>query len=204
MKRLVLLAGAFLLLSQNAQAEQRLRNIQVTPFAGFTFGGDIKVEDEADPDQQQTFSLDESANFGVALNWPSRYPTEWEVYFNHQDTKLKDSGAKLSIDTLQLGGTYLGTLSTAMPYFVATAGATRIAPKNTSADYFFGFSVGGGWKFFPTKRIGLRLEGRALGTVISSNSSWVCGVNGGGACAIRTSGNMLWQFQANAGVVFRF
>ena len=196
--------GLLSLFTLSANAEQRLKNIQVTPFAGFTMGGGIKIEDEDDPGQKQTLDLDESANYGFTVNWPSKYPTEWEIYYNHQDTKVKDDGVKLDIDTLQIGGTYLGQSNTAVPYFVATAGATRIAPKDGSSDYYFGFSTGGGWKFFPTKRIGLRLEGRVLGTVISSDKTWICGGNGGAACSIQTSGNMLWQFQANAGVVFRF
>jgi len=183
-------------------AESSLRNIQITPFAGFTVGGEVKLEDENN--DATTIDLDETGNYGLTVNWPSRFPTEWEVYYNHQGSKVKDTGADITIDTLQLGGTYLGSGNTALPYFVATAGLTRIKPESSGSDYYLGFSTGGGWKFFPTKRLGLRLEGRILGTVISSSSQWFCGVNNGGTCAFKTTGNMLWQFQANAGLVFRF
>jgi len=198
-------ASVAMLLSAQALADlgdDRPRPLQITPFAGFSVGGEVKIEDEGD--SETDIELDESGNFGVTVNWPSKYPTEYEVYFNHQDTKFKDSDADLTIDTLQIGGTYIGPGEVALPYFVATAGLTRIKPEASGSDYYFGFSAGGGWKFFPKKRLGLRLEGRVLGTVIDSSSQWFCGVDGGATCAFRTTGNVLWQFQANAGLIFRF
>lgn len=188
-----------------AMAQQRTDSgIQLTPFAGYTIGGEVDARE--DTEQETNNRLRESSSYGFVLNWPSKAPTEWELYYNHQDTELAKGGPGVKLDTLQLGGTYLGQGSKhARPFFVATLGGMRIKPEATDNDYFVSFTLGGGYKFFPTKRIGIRLEARALGTFISSNNSWFCsGGSNGATCAVRTSGNLLIQAQANAGVIIRF
>jgi len=191
------------ILSAPAVAQQRyFTGIELTPFAGYTVGG--QVDTAAGSEQSETFRLKESANFGFALNGPSKSPTEWELYFNHQNTALTKGGPDITLDTLQLGGTYLGRGKVAVPFFVATLGGLRAKPRGSDSDYFLSFTVGGGYKFFPSKRVGLRLEARAISTVISSNNSWFCGVDGGATCVVRTSGNLLWEAQANAGIIVRF
>jgi hypothetical protein len=179
-----------------------LTGIQLTPFVGYTVGGEVDATSGSE--QTETFRLKESGNFGFVVNGPSKSPTEWEIYFNHQDTAFTKGGPSITLDTLQLGGTYLGRGTRAIPFFVATLGGLRAKVQGSDTDYFVAFTVGGGYKFFPTKRVGLRLEARAVSTVISSNSSWFCGVDGGATCVVRTSGNLLWEAQANAGVIFRF
>lgn len=188
-----------------AMAQQRTDSgIQLTPFAGYTLGGEVDARENTE--QETSYRLQESMSYGFALNWPSKAPTEWELYYNHQDTELAKGGRGVKLDTLQLGGTYLGQGSKrAIPFFVATLGGVRIKPEASDSDYAVAFTLGGGYKFFPTKRIGIRLEARALGAFIRSNSSWLCsGGSNGATCAIRTSGNLLIQAQANAGVIIRF
>ena len=91
----------------------------------------------------------------------------------------------------------------------ATLGATHIDvdTEGFGSDTFFGFSIGGGLQVAPTSRIGLRLEARAFGTLLRSGSTLFClsdPGNGTAGCAIRVSGDILWQIQTMAGIVFRF
>jgi opacity protein-like surface antigen len=183
---------------------------QLTPFAGYRFGGTFE-----DEETNQEYDLDDSPSYGVILNFPSRGNTEWEIYYSKQATSLDNAGfiasdTELDVDVeyLQAGGTYLfEQTAQALPYFVATAGATKISPDGPGAksDTFFSFGVGGGWKFFPASRIGLRLDGRFLGTFVDSNSKIFCGSGpAGGTCAISTVGKLLYQFELQAGVIFRF
>lgn len=190
--------------SATASAQQgAFRGIQLTPFAGYTVGGDIDVVGATNVERD--IALKDSANYGFALNGRSKSPTEWELYFNHQDTQFKEGGPDVSLDTLQLGGTYLGSGKVAIPYMVATLGGMRVSPKGADSDYLWSFTIGGGYKFFPSERVGLRLEARVLSSLVSSNSAWFCGSNNGsGSCTVRTSGNLLLQLQANAGIIFRF
>ena len=100
------------------------------------------------------------------------------------------------------------TLKTIIASFVAaTIGAARFDPDGPglSSDEFFAFTVGGGWKYFPSSRVGLRQDGRFIGTVLDSDSEIFCqsGPEGGG-CIINNRGELLWQFELQAGVVIRF
>ena len=89
----------------------------------------------------------------------------------------------------------------------ATIGGTHIDvdTEGFGSDTFLGFSIGGGLQIAPNSRLGLRLEGRAFGTLLRSGSTIFCGSGPGGAgCAITVAGDVLWQFQMMAGIVFRF
>ncbi len=202
MKTWWLAAAVFLMAAPVSAQTEYTTGIQLTPFVGYTIGG--KVDADFGQDDERNFSVADAANFGFAVNWRAKPPTEWEVYFNRQDTNFKQDGPDITFDTLQIGGTYLWPQARSAPYFVATLGATRAKVSGFDSDYFVGFTAGVGYKYFPTRHFGLRAEARALGTVVSSNNSWFCGIDGGANCVIRTSGNILLQAQANIGVIFRF
>ncbi len=113
----------------------------------------------------------------------------------------------LDVDYFQLGGTYLFDGDRVRPYMVATAGAARYTPEpsDISAETYFAFSIGGGWKLFPSKRLGLRLEGRFYGTWLSGSGAIFCSsAPAASGCLVRASGNILWQWEMSAGASFRF
>ena len=208
MPRIWLLPALWLALP--AAAEEWPQRFELTPFVAYKVGGEF--EDSASGD---SYNLDASPGYGLVLGIPWTAESTLEVYYSRQNTEVdiagfQSSGAAVDIDLdfLHIGGTYyVDRERVAMPYFVATAGGTRISPQGpgTKAENFFSFGVGGGWSFYPRERIGFRLEGRALGTLVDSDSRLFCGVNNGaGGCLIQTSGDILWQFEAQAGVVFRF
>jgi hypothetical protein len=198
-----------------ADAEKKLTGFQLTPFAGYRFGGEFEEEDSDEEGSNETFELDDSSSIGLIVNFPYTYYTEWEIYYSQQSTSIDAAGFAnteaqfdLDVDYLQIGGTYLfEQAGPAIPYFVATVGATKIDPDlaGTSSDNFLSFGVGGGWKFFPGSRVGLRLDGRFLGTFIDSDSKVFCqSGQAGGSCAVALKGDLMYQFEMQAGVVFRF
>jgi len=199
-----------LVLSSAAIAQEHHYKLQITPFAGYRLGGTFE-----DSETEQEYKLDNNPSYGLSINFPSKGNTEWEIYYSRQSTQVDIAGfvpsgeaLDLDVEYLQLGGTYLfNETKNSVPYFVATVGATKMDPSgaNTKSDTFFSFGAGGGWKYFPTKRVGLRLDGRVLGSFISSNSKIFCqSGSAGGSCAISTSGKILFQFELGAGVIFRF
>ena len=184
--------------------------MQISPFVGYRFGGSFE-----DKDTEEDYDVDNSSSYGVVINFPAQYYTEWEIYYSKQSTELdtgsllnNESFIDLDIHILQIGGTYLvDRTSNVQPYIVATAGITHIDPESTNADSdeFFSFSLGGGWKFFPSKRVGIRLDGRLLGTVIDSDTDIFCQTGPeANQCLIQNKGDMLWQFETQASVIFRF
>ena len=184
---------------------------EITPYAAYSFGGTFN-----DVDDSASATLKDSGNFGLLLNFREGYNTQWELLYSRQSTEASVTGLStgdpvLDIDVhyLQAGGTYQGDGDTFRPYLAVTIGATHFDVKTAGfdSDTFFSFSLGPGLQFRPNERLGLRLEVRAFGTLIRSDSALFCVSNPGGGsagCAITVAGEVLWQVQTMAGVVFRF
>jgi len=184
----------------------RQYRFEVTPFAGYRVGGTF--EDETTGAE---LDLDDNGSFGLILNMQEAANTEWELGYSHQSTEVDvgDSGETIDMDVdyLQIGGTYLGDGELARPFLVATVGLAHLDPRASefSSDTFFAFSIGGGWKMRPARRLGLRVEGRFYGTVIDSDSDIFCTSGPEGSnCLIRTKGEVLWQWEMMLGAIFRF
>jgi hypothetical protein len=192
-----------------AQKKTNDFKVQITPFVGYRLGGTFK-----DDDTEEEYDLDNNSSAGLIVNFPAEANTEWEIYYSKQSTEIKTGdlflGTRLidmDVEYLHLGGTYLFDRSDeSQPYFVATIGATRMEPSgfDTSSETFFSFAAGGGYKYFPDKHLGFRLDGRFIGTFIDSESNIFCQSDRGGTCVINTTGKVLYQFEMLAGVVFRF
>ena len=182
---------------------------EVTPYGGYRFGGTFEDQELA-----STAELADDASVGVIMNLRESENTQWELVYARQSTTADVSdfsfaspSVDLDLQSLQLGGTYLGDGTLARPYLAATLGGTHISPDagELNSDTFWSFSIGTGLQILPSERLGLRVEARAWGTFISSGSSLFCTSGAqGGLCAIAVSGDMLWQIETFAGVVFRF
>ncbi len=201
---LLLLAAPLISFAQTSPG-----NFEITPYGGFRFGGTFE-----DEDLDASAELDDDASFGLILNLRESGNTQWELIYARQSTAadvtdftFSSASINLDLQSVQLGGTYMGDGELARPYLAATLGGTHISPDaaGLKSDTFWSFSVGTGLQVFPTHNLGLRLEARAWGTLLSSNSSLFCSSGPqGGLCAIAVSGDMLWQIETFAGLVFRF
>lgn len=192
-----------------APAQDSPGRFEITPFGGYRFGGTIE---EADTELEA--ELADGASAGLILNLREGPNTQWELVYARQgtDADVRDfdfaaTTLDVDIDTLQIGGTYLGDGERYRPYMAATVGGTRISPtlSDIDGDTFWSFSIGAGLQVFPAERIGLRLETRLWGTLLSSDSDLFCESGpAGGICAIAVDARMLWQFETLAGLVIRF
>jgi hypothetical protein len=181
----------------------------MTPFAGFATGGDFN-----DMASSATLALDDSSSLGVILDIRESTNTQWEILYSLQATEadtngLAVGGGPLDIDVhyIQGGGTYLFEGRAVRPFLAATIGASHFEPGlgGVDSETFFSFSIGTGLQIRPNDKFGIRLEARGYGTLLDSNTDLFCQSDpSGAACAIRTDGNVLWQFQAFAGLVLRF
>jgi len=204
-----LLIAALLLAPALAPAQDSPGRFEITPYAGYRFGGTFE---EADGDREA--ELSDHASAGLILNLREGPSTQWELLYAHQSTEADvrafDFGTPaidVDLDILQIGGTYLGDGERARPYMAATIGGTRISPtlSDVDGDTFWSFSIGAGLQVFPAERIGLRLEARAFGTLLDSDTDLFCESGpAGGLCAVAIEGQMLWQFETFAGMVIRF
>jgi hypothetical protein len=71
----------------------------------------------------------------------------------------------------------------------------------SSNEVRFLVGAGGGVKLFPGSRVGVRLDGRLLMTLLDADGTAV--VCGSGPCFIRLHLNAAWQGEFTAGLVVR-
>lgn len=186
-------------------------NFEVTPYAAFSAGGKFNDEDsDFDAD------LQDSGSAGLVLNFRQTSNTQWELLYSQQktealvnDSETVDDVLDLDVHYLHFGGTYQGDGDRFRPYLAATIGASHFDVREAgyNSDTFFSFSIGPGLQIWPNNRVGVRLEARAFGTLVNSGTNLFCVSDPGGGtagCAVSIAGEVLWQFQAMAGVVFRF
>ena len=200
---------ACLCLAGPAIAQESKPRFELTPFAAWRGGGEF-----SDTQSSATIKLRESSAFGVTLNGLVQQNTQWEVFYGRQSTEAGPTGTlsdsvpfDMDIDTLHIGGTYLFEGEKIVPFIAMTLGASRYDPHpaDFSAQTFVSGSIGGGWKFNLARNVGLRVEARAYGTLVDSDSRLFCESDGGaGSCLIILEGEVLGQWEARVGLTLGF
>lgn len=198
-------------LTPTALAAQEQSRFELTPFLAYRVGGEFEQGNTG-----SDLELDESRSVGLILNVRIDADRQWELFYSRQRTELDAQGLfinepvfDINVDYLHFGGTYAFASDTSLgrPYIVGTIGATRFEPKPSGLDSetFLSLSFGGGLNLFPDKRLGLRLEGRLFATLVDDDSKIFCrtGIDTN-FCAVHVDGDWLFQWQAMAGLVFRF
>jgi opacity protein-like surface antigen len=200
--------GALVLMATAIPGHVFAADFEITPFAGYTWGGEF-----ANTDGSGKLTVKENSSYGVMLDFKQTDESQIELYFSRQATQLesKTSGVytgtsplfDLNIDYYHIGGTALMGEGKVKPFLVGTIGATRMAPTGSGLDAVtkFSLSLGGGAKIYFTDRIGLRLEGRWFGTFFDGSGQAFCS---SGQCLIKVQGDVFSQFVANAGIIFAF
>ena len=198
---------AVLLIHVEARAESY--RFELTPYLGYRLGGSFTEQQG-----ERGFDVEDSDAQGLMLSGRVKENTQWEVLFGRQatavDTRemiLEDPAFDIDVDYVHFGGTYLFEGEDIRPFIAFTLGVTRFdpAPGNYGSDSFFSASIGGGWQFSATRRLGVRLEARAFATFIDNDSDIFCQSDaGGGSCLFLTEADTLTQWEARAGLVFRF
>jgi opacity protein-like surface antigen len=218
--RILLFPVAVLLLTATATVEAREAfqyRVSVTPVIGYRMGGSIDGENDAGEQTGEKISLDDDSTLGLIINAPFQdlggAYTEWEFSLSRQSVGLDeapvtvDPDLEIDITHYLVGGTYVGGEGSVRPYLAAGIGAAHLSPDAPGYDSetVFGFGIGVGAYFFPESRVGLRVEGRALGSVLDSDSVVFCGSGPtGSGCAFRGSGELLLQWEVMAGATLRF
>ena len=195
-----------------AVADDHDPRFELTPYLGYRIGGEFEAQDGS-----TKYELDEGNSAGLVFNIVAAdVNTQWQVLYGQQSTHFKtpvsfDPSGRLGLDVeyFQFGGTYLfdDDGDDTRPFVALTAGVTHFAPTlgGVDSESFFSGSIGGGVQLLKTHRVGVRLEARVFATFVNTDGAIFChsGPQAGG-CAISIHGTALYQFEASAGVVFRF
>jgi hypothetical protein len=194
MKRLGLsvLTLSLVALSSPATGQGRA---EIAALGGWQFGGSLNAI-------AGEFNIDDALAITGILDVNVRPGGQLELMYDWQSTQLNlrdiTGNRKLfdmNVHYIQIGGLGYVDRGKLKPFGVATLGLAIFDPKDTSTSGTtrFSFTLGGGAKVFPTQRIGLRLEGRLLMTVVESALGLGCG---GGGCS-----GSLWGWGVVQGVV---
>jgi hypothetical protein len=176
---------------------------EITPFVGY-----VSKETFTDDTTGTELKLESTGNAGLILDFSLGPDAQIEVLYSRSDSALVPEGGgaaltDIKVEHLHLGGVYVYSTGAVQPFVAATAGATRLSPNapGMGSDTNFSLGLGGGVKLFPTRHLGVRLEARAYGIQVDSDSAVFCN---NGSCRILYDGSFIWQFAAHAGVVFAF
>jgi opacity protein-like surface antigen len=183
-------------------AEARAQAVQVTPFAGFAFGGSLR-----DTVLDQDASFEAGLDYGGTLSFRLSGGFRFELLYSRQETEL--GGPLLGVPFDVTIERYMAGLQEekgegSVRYFGSfLVGATRLVPGVTGleAETRFGLGVGLGVKSFFTKNVGLRLEVRGFYTLVESEGGAFCT---DGSCLFAFTGSGLWQGDLSGGLILRF
>ncbi len=186
-------------------------SVEIQPFIGYIGGGGIPVD--ANDLSVNKIKFDSSASYGVTLGYNATEYLGFEFLWNHQSTEavaeLRGGGQlDRTIDTSlnQYHGNFIAHFSgeddALRPFMLVGLGATSASGEGSS-ETNFSFGVGGGLKYFVSQNIGFRVQGRYAPTYLFSEpGGYWC--NWWGACWVSSNDKFLNQFDASAGVIFRF
>ncbi len=187
MNKMLLLGLVLILLSFSAHSQK----VEITPQYGYQigakynyYGGFIKL---AGSDQ-----------FGITMNIKMNSDIEAELVWVQQNSvvSVKDvilypietDISDITINHFQIGGIYLFDDTGAIPFFGMSVGWSTFSPDDSAFDSNTKFTIGitGGFKYFFTKNIGIRLQSQLLMPI-----DWGGVYVGGGGSGITVGGTIL-------------
>jgi len=176
--------------------------LEFIPFVGYRFGGHFDEEVTGD-----SRSTEDSRSWGLIVSRAASDSARYEFLYSHQDTRLGDKATPeetfdLDIHYFQVGGTLDMNHDRIIPFFSGGIGMTHLSPgrRGFSNETRLSLSLGGGLKWYPSERFGIRLEMRGYGTLMESSGSLFCD----GGCELQLRGDLFPQFETNLGLIFRF
>jgi opacity protein-like surface antigen len=177
------------------------QKVELTPFAGFQFGGGLDT-------YSGQFDLGNTLNYGAALGAMIRPGKIIEFTWSRQDTDAKIEAVPsdlplfdVAVSYWHLGGQYQVPVQSGrvQVFTLGSLGATQLDPDASSVDseWRFSLAAGGGVKIPVNPRVSIRLQGRAWFTFFDTSGSIFVG---GGGTSVSVSGNVMVQGEFGGGI----
>jgi hypothetical protein len=205
-RQLIALVSGFVLAASPVAAD-----IGIAPFVGYRLGSSIDIASSAASTTDQ-IRFKDGTSHGLTLNFDlPEAGKQGELYFGRQETSAKLDNSLFAPNTqaidvtiyqLQFGGLYFPGGKTYGGFASGVLGLTRLEPDNSAFDTYhrLALSLGGGYQFFLSDSLRLRLDLRGVYTALNSGGSVFCS----GGCELKYRSNGYVQVEAGAGVVLRF
>jgi opacity protein-like surface antigen len=178
--------------------------IEIMPMVGHQWGADILVTGGA-------LELDNSANYGLILDFGFNKGYQLEVSYTRQDTRMSfidSTGADtelfdVAVEYIQVGALLGVKKGRTLTFSSFSMGFTHLNPKGVDAtsDWRFSLAIGVGTKIYFTDHVGIRLQGRLMPTFIPVGKDLFCGDDG---CYTTLESGAMLQGEIAAGLVIAF
>ena len=209
--RVALLAFAFALACvPTAFAQLRAGTVEINPFAGYLFGGELSHFNDFD-DFENRIDIADEWNYGgrIGYNFSSLFQleaeyarTETHFHLNVRNGPDQDFG-DLRIEYFLGYATFNFGHGRVVPFFTIGAGGANLAPTLpgtlAESEVRFTTAAGGGVKVFVCPWFGFRFDGRFYSTWLSDDSRVYC--NSNGFCSTQ---EWIPNFTATGGFIFAF
>ena len=151
------------------------QEFELTPFAGIRGGGELSEQATNRP-----ASLDGSEAFGLAAAWEVTGQGRFiEAFWSRQDTETYLPGADrtigVTVDLVQVGGSYRWTGKSVEPFVSATVGAAIIGGEDGGQDGVAAGSLGAGFRWLFSPRLALRVDARGYALFEVESVAIACG-----------------------------
>lgn len=189
------------LVASTGRAEAQ--TVQVTPFGGYRFGGDLYEVVTGTP-----LDLDGAVSFGAIGDVFFDVGRSVTFIYSHQEAPVDVmvSGVRtrrrIAVDHWHLGATdEVNGTERVRPFLTGSLGLTRFGSSGDS-EVRFSMAAAGGVKLMASPRIGARLDGRVYAVFVDADAtSSLCSP---GICIIGLNVSVVWQAEFTAGLVISF
>lgn len=180
----------------------RAQTVEVAPFVGYRFGGDLYEVYTGTP-----LDIDGAPTVGGLFDVFLEPGLSVTFLYAHQQADI-DGDARpavdatwptLSVDHWHVGGTQAFGTGKVQPLLTGTLGLTRFGSAGDS-EIRFSLAAGGGVKLMPARRIGVRLDGRVYAVIADAATVGVCAQR----CLVGVRASIVWQAEFTAGLVLAF
>jgi len=190
------------LMSIAAPSSLRAQTLEVAPFGGYRFGGDLYEVYTGTP-----LDIDGGPTVGGLFDVFLEPGLSVTFLYAHQQADIQGevrpgvevTWPTLSVDHWHVGGTQAFGTGKVQPLLTGTLGLTRFG-SNGDSEVRFSMAAGGGVKLMPTRHVGVRLDGRVYAVIADAATVGVCAQR----CLIGVDASIVWQAEFTAGLVFAF
>src|SRR5262245_40638955 len=179
----------------------RAQAVEISPFGGYRFGGDLFEIVAARP-----IDRDGASALGIVVDVPVDRGLQFEGLFTHQDASVlvpvepfgPPARWRMTVDHWQGGALQEFGDGRVRPFLTGLLGITRYAgPADSEIRFTMGAGVGG--KLFPASHFGVRVDGRVFATFVDANASAIACAGAG--CIVALNADVAWQVEFTAAMV---
>jgi hypothetical protein len=179
------------------------QTVQVAPFGGYRFGGDLYEVITATP-----LDIDGAPSVGATVDVFVDRGVSVMFLYSHQEARVdvptpstEPVRIRLAVDHWQVGGAQEVDLGRIRPFYNASLGLTRFGGSGDS-EARFSLGGGGGVKLMPSRHVGARFDARVYAVFVDGQAT--TGICTPGVCFIGLDVSVAWQLDFTAGVVVSF